>query len=258
MNKVALRRLHLLHERIDVDIYPIIGVGSAPFRGNLRPSTAGRVMEEYPSVQTFTVQSAFKYDYPHNEVRESIIKLNQGRRSSPTEIDEERARGIISKVAKAYTQQVLKLAPLINEASNFVPRRRKRKLHIGLFGYSRRVRGVELPRAISLGCALYSIGIPPEVLGLDALNSKDLDYMREVSPHLDANMADALRFLNKGSMRLLPNRVTKAVKGLGLDVEVDAGHEAISTRILSALVKDEHRGLEEGILRAAHLRGFLG
>jgi len=258
MNKVALKKLHHLQEKIDVDIYPIIGIGSAPFRGNFKPSTVERVMEEYPSVQTFTVQSAFKYDYPHDEVREGIRKVNQGHRSAPTEVDEELARSIIDKVAKSYTHQVLKLAPLINEAASFVPSRRKRKLHIGLFGYSRDVKGVKLPRAISLSCALYSIGIPPEVLGLDALNARDMDYLREVSPHFDANLGDAVRYMNGNSMRLLPSKVGTALRRLGLEVETDTAHEVLSTRILEALRKDEHQGLEEDILRAAHIRGFLG
>ena len=39
LNKIALWRLHLLSEETSVSVYPIIGAGSAPFRGNLRPDT---------------------------------------------------------------------------------------------------------------------------------------------------------------------------------------------------------------------------
>ncbi|MEM0449049.1 MAG: phosphoenolpyruvate carboxylase [Methanomassiliicoccales archaeon] len=258
MNMVALNKLHQLQERIGVHIYPIIGVGSAPFRGNFKPSTVDRIMKEYPSVQTFTVQSAFKYDHPHEEVREGIAKVKERDRGKPRDIDEERARAIIHKITKSYMDQIIRLAPLINEASRFVPRRRKRKLHIGLFGYSRNVKGVRLPRAISLCCAMYSIGLPPEVLGLDALNEKDLEFLRESSPSFDANLMDALRYLNQDSLRLLPEGVGAAIRRLELDVGIDAVHKDISTRILEALSKGQHRGLEEDILRAANIRGFLG
>ncbi|HOL08472.1 MAG TPA: phosphoenolpyruvate carboxylase, partial [Methanomassiliicoccaceae archaeon] len=75
MNKMALHRLQLLEEELSIPICPIIGVGSAPFRGNLRPDNVDHIMSEYPSVQTFTVQSAFKFDYPHEQVMEGIHAL---------------------------------------------------------------------------------------------------------------------------------------------------------------------------------------
>ncbi|MEK6916748.1 MAG: phosphoenolpyruvate carboxylase, partial [Nanoarchaeota archaeon] len=54
LNKVALQNLYDLGEKKSVDIYPIIGCGSAPFRGNFRPDNTKNMMEAYPSVQTFT------------------------------------------------------------------------------------------------------------------------------------------------------------------------------------------------------------
>ncbi len=69
LNKIALQRLQTLSEDIGVEIYPIVGVGSAPFRGNLRPQTVERVAKEYPSTHTLTVQSAFKYDNPLTKLK---------------------------------------------------------------------------------------------------------------------------------------------------------------------------------------------
>ena len=47
-----------------------------------RPATAERVGAEYPSVVTFTIQSAFKYDYPPDEVRAACEHL-KARRIGP-------------------------------------------------------------------------------------------------------------------------------------------------------------------------------
>ncbi len=49
--------------------------------------------------------------------------------------------GIIRKYVVNYQREVEGLANAINKVSNYVPRRRARKLHIGLFGYSRGFRG---------------------------------------------------------------------------------------------------------------------
>ncbi|MDE1798305.1 MAG: phosphoenolpyruvate carboxylase, partial [Candidatus Micrarchaeota archaeon] len=60
LNKVSLQRLQAASDAASTPIYPIIGVGSAPFRGNLRPDNVSNCLTEYPSVQTFSVQSSFK------------------------------------------------------------------------------------------------------------------------------------------------------------------------------------------------------
>ena len=258
MNKVALHRLQLLEEDLSIPIYPIIGVGSAPFRGNLKPSNVEAIMREYPSVQTFTVQSAFKFDNPHNEVMDGIRSINEGTRGRAAVVDEERCRQIIDRCSNAYRDSLIKVAPLINEVSAFVPRRRKRKLHIGLFGYSRSLEGIKLPRAIGFCCAFYSLGIPPEVLGLDGLTERDVDFLREVSPHFDDNMRDAIRYMNPESMKLLPEKVMRAVDALELDVQPDEEHRALTSHIMSLLRNSGGKGMEEAVLRAANLRGFLG
>ena len=51
-------------------------------------------------------------------------------------------------------------------------------MHVGLFGYGRSlggVGGVTLPRAIGFTASLYSIGVPPELLGLGSLSQSDLE-----------------------------------------------------------------------------------
>jgi len=70
--KIALMKLEELDTA--VELYPIVGFGSAPFRGNLRPDTVKGVVEKWSNVQTFTIQSAFKYDFPEKEV-EKVLAL---------------------------------------------------------------------------------------------------------------------------------------------------------------------------------------
>ena len=65
------------------------------------------------------------------------------------------------------------MAPTVNRVAEYVPRRRDRKLHVGLFGYSREVGEIELPRAITYTAALYSVGFPPTLMGLSGLADGD-------------------------------------------------------------------------------------
>src|SRR5205085_7966807 len=55
--KIALHKLYQLERKLGIPIYPIVGVGSAPFRGNFTPTNVKSRLKGYPSVQTFTVQS---------------------------------------------------------------------------------------------------------------------------------------------------------------------------------------------------------
>lgn len=258
LNWISLQRLEQMSEEIGVEIYPIIGIGSAPFRGNLRPSTASRLMEEYPFVHTFTIQSAFKYDNPPSEVKAAVEKIMEKKRKSATFIDEDKALELIRKYSAEYRKQVSELAPMVNELSKFVPPRRKRKLHIGLFGYSRSIGGVKLPRAIGFTAAMYSIGLPPEVLGLNALSEDDMQFLRSIWPHIDEDLGDSIRYLNQNSLHLLPEPLRERLKNIIGDCSVDEKHAEVTSEIMDMYKRRDFMGIEERILQAAALRRFLG
>ncbi len=175
LSKIGLSKLKALEKQEDVEIHPILGVGSKPFRGHLSPENIDNFLEEYKGISTVTIQSAFRYDYPTEKVKECIHTLNQSLPNSVTDsicqLEEEILTDILAKCRKEYENRIETIAPFINSVAAYVPPRRARKLHIGLFGYSRCVAGICLPRAISFATALYSIGIPPEFLGMKALNT---------------------------------------------------------------------------------------
>lgn len=260
MLKTALQRLDNLSAELSIPMYPIIGAGSVPFRGHLTPTNLPRAFREYPSVHTYTLQSAFKYDYEPDEVRAGINQIMEHEAAAPAPIDEPRARAIIDKVAAEYQECVRKLAPVISQASAAVPRRRDRKLHVGLFGYGRTLAGsddVTLPRAIAFAASLYSIGVPPEILGMAALNDDDLAYVREVYPSLDDDLAVAFSYANEGRVRsLLGDRYADVMVRYGRTI--DRVHEGLTSAIWAGLQRDAHASLPNYVEEAATLRHFLG
>jgi phosphoenolpyruvate carboxylase len=257
---VALERLEALERETGVEIYPVIGVGSVPFRGGLAPRTVDRVLATYPSVQTFTIQSAFKYDHPPDAVREGIAKLSAHERSAPIAIDEARAVELLDRLVARYQAEVQELAPLVNSVARAVPRRRLRKLHVGLFGYNRASAGVSLPRAIPFCASLYSVGLPPEVIGLAAVTDADWSWLRARVPSIESELSDAVRYLDADQLAWLPPRLResaeRAVSFVGAR-EIDAEHIDLS-REMRRLAESGGAQTAELIVRAAALRHFLG
>ncbi|MCG3206117.1 MAG: Phosphoenolpyruvate carboxylase [Elusimicrobia bacterium] len=261
--KLALHKLHQLELKLGLPIYPIVGLGSAPFRGNFKPTNVKSRLNGYPSVQTFTVQSAFKFDYPEELVRKAIGIIRKSRRRAPVAIEDEAVLlGVIEKISATYSRQVEKLNAHINGMARFVPPRRKRKLHTGLFGYTRAVAGKRLPRAISFCSSLYSWGLPPELLGLADLKPSEIKYIIEHYPNFLADMSDAMTFFDPQCLSALPPRVADEIRHTVRLLKVEVGsniiHQSLTRAMRNLLAKNDTQNLPDLITQAAKERRFLG
>jgi len=260
---IALDRLYKLQNDIKIPIYPILGSGSAPFRGALTPRTVDYILSKYPSVATFTIQSAFKYDFPVQEVQKAIELINKTPIGPALSVDDpQKILRIIRKVSREYQRQIQTLAPLINEVAKFMPSRRMRKLHTGLFGYSRELKkGVTLPRVISFCAVLYSIGLPPDLIGLNVLNKEDIAIIRSVYSRFDDSLSDILSLWNPKVLEILPPAIRSDIKSVVERFEFKTNHEhqEISSELIDKL-KNNHFGthITDLITRAGSARGFLG
>jgi len=256
-NKIALYRLQELSNRIGVRLHPILGMGSAPFRGGLTPRTAQRIGEDYPSVVTFTIQSAFKFDYPAEEVRTAIELLKAREIGLASPVDTERAMPVIERASEAYRFRVVELADTINALARFMPQRRARKLHVGLFGYARQVEGLTLPRAIGFTCALHSAGMPPELLGFEALTSDDVNYLREALSSFDAMITDALIYCDLDGP-YATDGLRAAVHRFGYDWAPDESYLEIVRAIAAARQAGREQQVTDLVVQGARMRRFLG
>lgn len=258
--KIALKKLQSVEEETSIPILPILGVGSAPFRGNFTPNNVNNCGDEYQSVQTFTAQSSFKYDHPFRDVANAVDMINHSHRRPPLDIDEKRAMHLLKKIVEEYQAQLSEVADLINGLSVFVPGRRARKLHVGLFGYSRSMKGIKLPRAIKFCAAFYSIGIPPELLGLSALSEKEYDELHSHYTKIDEDLKDSARLLNTANLARMPRLVSSGIRKVleWIDYEQDDDYAEITNRIYENYSAGRHTHLMEDIKAAAWKRRFLG
>jgi phosphoenolpyruvate carboxylase len=260
LNKWALSELYDIEQETGIPLYPIIGVGSSPFRGNFRPDNIN-CLHGYPSNQTFSIQSAFKYDFPPKMVQHAVEKINETSRGKPVHVEREPLVELFNRYAAMYTDQLKMVAPWIQKVSKYVPRRRKRKLHVGLFGYSRGVSGFRLPRAIGFCASLYSLGLPPELLGLNAVKEKNIDYLQNsFYGNVTGDLKDALQFVNVDTIKIIsPTLAQHAKDALNrFHVEVNKEHKQATTDIVHAVGSDNYHEMKQHVAKAAHVRHFLG
>ena len=103
-----------------------------------------------------------------------------------------------------------------------VPRRRERRQHIGLFGYSRAIGSKKLPRAIPFTAILYSLGVPPEFIGtgraIKKLKSDQMELLQKIYKNFKRDLIYAGRFLNKGNLVEL-SKINKAWLDIADDIK---------------------------------------
>jgi phosphoenolpyruvate carboxylase len=251
LTKLALSKLRSLEKRKGVAIYPIIGVGSMPFRGHLSPANLQGFLSEYKGIYTVTVQSALKYDYPLEDVKRVVRTLNEKLphgEPAVIEADEEKVLLEVLRKFKARYQRIVEdLGPLINSVASYIPERRARKLHIGLFGYSRKVGGAVLPRAIPFAGALYSLGIPPEFIGFEALNSlseDEWDALRNNYTNMKYDLDTVAGYLSWHNVNTLMELYKEVSRRAG--VNEDKLRSALTELLLDLKVVEEKLGIRLG------------
>lgn len=210
--KWALSEYARFSQKTGISTYPIIAPGSLPFRGGLTPNTVSRFISEFAGISTLVIQSSFRYDYPLEKVQSAIREINNLIENHTTNILSENAladiKELIAIFEKPYKKSIERIAAHVKKISAHIPQRRERVQHVGLFGYSRQVGKVKLPRAIGFTASCYSLGIPPELLGtgiglMQAKKKGKLTLVELLYQELKPNLIRAGRFFRRESLKEL-------------------------------------------------------
>jgi phosphoenolpyruvate carboxylase len=279
--KMALSRFVKLEKDEDIRLYPMLGCAALPFRGGLTPLNIDDFVNEYKGMKTVTIQSAFRYDYDKEIVLKGLEKLKQLLPISEPEnisTDEEKSiLQIINIFEKEYKSTVENesIANIINKLSSSIPNRRERVLHTGLFGYSRGVGKVKLPRAIKYTGAMYSLGIPPELIGtgrgLKQIKSLELlSLLKKYYVNIHNDLARSGCYLNKDNL-IKVSKLDNNWRGVMQDIdeienflemelapkdEAQEEHKYLTTKIMQRFIDNED--ITEYIVLAAKLRKSIG
>ncbi len=235
--KIGLYKAKLFEEKSGITTCPIIGAGSLPFRGGLNPANIKQFIDEYAGVQTYTLQSAFRYDYDPADVAKAVGRINESS-GKAREVDVETAVRLSDTFAAEYQKLVEGIADTINQVAACVPQRRERRLHVGLFGYARKMQGVSLPRAIPFTAALYSLGVPPELIGvgtaLKKASAKERDELYKTYKYFEEDLKIAGYYFNRENLEALSHQQGWA------KVAEDIALLEKETRITLGPEEDEH------------------
>lgn len=276
-NKIGLSRLYEFSERSGIPVFPIAGSGSLLFRGGLTPEKIDRFIEEFPGVRTVTVQSSFRYDHPKATVKKAIAELEKRLPGVKPRVIKPNVQSRLIEIANTSTKFYQRTLDGVLEGMepifNIVPRRRDRRQHIGLLAYSRSMGERSLPRAITFTAGFYSVGLPPEFIGLGrtlkALKPADFELLKDEYPNMATDFESAGRFVNKANLAKFA-RGSKAWQDIQADIQAaeevlgitaapqtkdEKAHERLSSQLIET--QDSAKGTNL-INKMAVLRRSLG
>jgi phosphoenolpyruvate carboxylase len=261
-------------DAFDCPVYPIIGVGSLPFRGHLTGPSLKNFLARFPGTSTVTVQGAVRYDHDPAEAPAMIEELRHRIHSAEGARPDPRDREILGELAVLFSINYLatfhKFAQAVAGLSDLVPEQRDRLTRHSPVSYSRQMPKpsrlaemvgsealreelrlldqmpelpVPLPRAISFTASLYSIGLPPEFIGTgrglraacELYGDSFVDDMRRWFPGLDEALRFAGRYLDLDVAKdFLPKEAI-----VELRQDVDACEELLGLKLGPSGEEDE-------------------
>ena len=147
--------------------------------------------------------------------------------------------------------------------------------HIGIFGYARGIGEVKLPRAIKFTGSLYSIGVPPELIGTGralklAQEQGQLQLVEKLYLNIKRDLKHAGHYLNPENLDLLCEE-SDAWKEIREEIKIIEDflgqklgptkhhhflHRNFSSNIFRLMQQNED--ISEDVLKAAKVRKSLG
>lgn len=319
---VAISRAYAYGEQEGLTIDPILGGGSLPFRGHVTEENLQTFCDTFAGVRTVTIQSGLRYDQGPSSVHAVCAYLEKEiPKRKPRHFNKEEVTFMLECMgifSKYYLQTFVHLMPSLDRITPFIPKNRDRlaTTKSGV-SYSREMVDVEqmasmvedpdlkaairsidtkltcaIPRAISFTASLYTIGMPPELLGtgrgLDEVHKRygpsGIDRLVTICPQLASDIEVSLRYVNlEASKGLVPESVRRDyAQDLGLvnrwmgttnqekDPNLNMYHALLTSSmpILGHLLdasknmgldeQEERIALEGRIRKMGHIRGSLG
>ncbi|MGH4050546.1 MAG: phosphoenolpyruvate carboxylase [Clostridium sp.] len=241
--RIAINKSHQWGVLNKVEVAPILGCGALPFRGHFTEENIDNIYETYAGIKTFTIQSGLRYDHGEEKTKEVVnnlksnVEKHEARKFSHE--DMELIKEFIGIFTKYYTETFIKIVDTIEFIAKYIPKNRDRlsSTKTGL-EYVREVANMieiaelvkdeklkedllsintdihcSVPRAISFTASLYTIGAPPEFIGVgrglkeveDKYGKEGIKKLLDFYPQIKIDLLFAAKYVNlKVSKGIMP------------------------------------------------------
>ncbi|MDK6029133.1 phosphoenolpyruvate carboxylase [Ignisphaera sp. 4213-co] len=254
----ALNELRKIDEELDLDIQPIIGMGSPSFRGGINnPNLVEYEVKHYQGYSTVTIQSAIRYDVPFAEYRKVFSSIMQWLGKKPHEVSASVLR-IIRSASESYRKTVARYLEVLVKYASYIPSTRDRvtwKEYGRIFPAEDKTLNV--PRAIVYTATWYILGLPPIYLDAEfianAYRSNEIDEILNYMPYLiDEWEYESQFYIPTIARQRLDEAIVKKVNEvldyMGIKPEPNETYKSIL----------EFNPIEPQVVALAKIRGFLG
>lgn len=231
---LSLFKTKKLSEETGINIYPIMGCGTLPFRGHLTYENIENFLTTYSGVKTLTIQSAIRYDHSIDKTKKLIKFINENiskyNREDYSDEDIELITNMMGIATKHYLKSFMNIIDTASNVAVLIPKNRDRlaaskkglsysREFVDLNRFAELIKdndikkellnintniNTSIPRAITFTAAMYTIGMPPELIGTGkALNEikerfgqEGIDKLIRFYPQLKKDISFALRYAN--------------------------------------------------------------
>lgn len=313
--KIMLAQAYKLGEKLELEVAPILGGGALPFRGHITLENLPNILQDFRGIRTLTLQSGIRYDHEPEVVKKLTNFLRKELPWSQPHFYEQKEetflRDCLVRFSHHYLRVFHEIIPITATLSDIIPQQRDRLTRRGPGGYARSTIDsgnlasftddkelqktlkkmkkedfTKVPRAITFTGALYSVGLPPEFLGVGQglqevahiYGKEGISRLVSSYPGIKNDLAFASRFLSlevaakffpKDFINTIHHQVSLIEEYLGLSL-LNQGDKAYQTllQIIEPLVSQTVRGeslevedkalLKSCMIRLGKLRGSLG
>lgn len=247
--RMAISKIHKWGQENGVEIAPILGCGSLPFRGHLTAENVHNMFKTYAGVKTFTIQSGLKYDHGTEKTREVVNKLKENNYMENFKILSEEEMDLMKEYigifSKYYIDLFTKIVPDIVSIGRFIPKNRDRlassksglqyvreaidvrevvdlvndpKLKEELLSLNTDVN-CSVPRAITFTASMYTVGLTPEFMGVgrgireikEKYGQEGINKLIEFFPQLKDDLIFAAKYTNTHISKGIVNEDSRAM-----------------------------------------------
>ena len=254
---LAVRRALALLDEINRDgeykVWPIIGMGSPPFRGGVNnPRLVEAEATQYGGYKTATIQSAVRYDVSYKDFVRVREVLTTPRGPGGVEIDPE----WVEQASKLYKEAAAPHVEKVVQYASVIPSTRDR---VSWKQYGRSITDGKpsVPRAIVYTATWYFMGLPPTFLDYSfikwAYERGVLDQVLRALPALKAEWEyDSAYYSPTRAMKILGEKVVKGVEEAMDILGVAPRGDGAYLKLLENADSEPHG------VALSRMRGFLG